>query len=339
MANKAGNRPIDQMRNAARSGRIGADGDNSAIREMIPLGDTMYFVKERGVYAMQLADQIDPDRTNAALPDTQQRILRIGTDDPVVARTLLTANTLFKEAVLGADFPRQKGLRIVLDVLKDIVALAEMRAELETAEAKAREHFQSVRQAHGPFVLPTIGNLKARCDAFAQKAGHVVNALEEMAKLFYPKELTKKWIDFLTALAAERYGADFPFAVWMREARPLLLFVNEMRNMIEHPKPDRHIKINDFKLLPSGQIDPPFMEVVRPDDQPQKATVTLLMRKVADDLVSATEVLMACLCGVNARPFSGISVGVFEFPVEQREFKHQRFYYGTHWGDQIARFG
>ena len=89
------------MRNAARSGPIGAEGA-TAIREMIPLGDTMYFVKERGIYAMQLADQIDPDRTNAALPDTQQRILRIGTDDPVVARTLLTANTLFKEAVLGA---------------------------------------------------------------------------------------------------------------------------------------------------------------------------------------------------------------------------------------------
>ena len=42
----------------------------------------MYFAKERGIYAMQLADQIDPDRTNAALPDTQQRILRIGTDVP-----------------------------------------------------------------------------------------------------------------------------------------------------------------------------------------------------------------------------------------------------------------
>jgi len=338
LANRAGDRPIDKMRDAARSGRIGAEDDNSAIRELIPIGDTMYVAKERGIYAVQLADQIDPDRTNAALPDTQQRILPIGTDDTVVARTLLTANTLFKESVLGADFPRETGLRLVLDVLKDPAALAEMRAELETAEAKAREHFEGVRQARGSFVLPAIGNLKARCDAFAQKAGHVVNELGEMAKLFFPNELTKKWIDSLSALAAERYGADSPFAVWMREARPFLLLVNEMRNMIEHPKPDRHIKINDFKLLPSGQIDPPFVEVVRPDEQPHKATVTLL-GKVADDLVSATEVLMACLCGVNARPFSGISVGVFEFPVEQREFKHQRFYYGTPWGDQIARFG
>jgi hypothetical protein len=63
MANTACDRPIDKMRNAARLGRIGAEGDNSAIREMIPLGNTMYFVKERGIYAMQLADQIDPGIT------------------------------------------------------------------------------------------------------------------------------------------------------------------------------------------------------------------------------------------------------------------------------------
>jgi hypothetical protein len=160
MMNKAGERPIDKMRNAARFGQIGADGDNSAIREMIGIGDTMYVVKERGIYAVQLADQIDPGRTNAALPDTQQCILRIGTDDPLVARTLLTANALFKESVLGTAFPREKGLLRVLDVLKDIVALAEMRTELEAVEARAREHFESVRQARGPFVLPAIGNLE-----------------------------------------------------------------------------------------------------------------------------------------------------------------------------------
>jgi hypothetical protein len=332
-------RPIDRKRDAARSGRIGTEGDVSAIREMIPLGDTMYFVKEHGIYALQLADQIDPGRTNAAIPDTQQCVLRIGSDNPVVARTLLTANTLFKEAVLGVEFPREKALRLTLSMLKDIVALTDMRVDLEAADASAREKFLSERHTPGSLVLPAIGNLEARCDAFAQKAGHIVNALEEIAKFFYPRELAKKWIDSLTALAAERYGTDSTFAVWMRNARPSLLFVNEMRNMIEHPKPDWHIEISDFRLTPSGNIDPPFINVVRPGEEPHKATITMLMKQVVDELVSATEVLIAFLCSVNARPFGGLSVGVVELPLEQREYEHQRFYYGVPWGDGIARFG
>jgi hypothetical protein len=330
-------RPIDKKRDAARSGRIGTEGDVRAIREMIPLGDTMYFVKEHGIYALQLADQIDPGGTNAAIPDTQQCVLRIGSDDPVVARTLLTANTLFKEAVLGEEFPREKALRLTLSMLKDIVALTDMRVDLEPADARVREKFLSERQTPGSLVLPAIGNLEARCDTFAQKAGHIVNALEEVAKFFYP--LAKKLIDSLTALAAERYGTDSTFAVWMRNARPSLLFVNEMRNMIEHPKPDWHIEISDFRLTPSGNIDPPFINVVRPGEEPHKATITLLMNKIVDELVSATEVLIAFLCSANARPFGGRSVGVVELPLEQREYKHQRFYYGVPWGDGIARFG
>ena len=63
------------------------------------------------------------------------------------------------------------------------------------------------------------------------------------------------------------------------------------------------------------------------------------MGKIVDDLVSSTEVLIALLCGVNARPFGGVPVVVFEMPPEQREYKHQRFYYGVPWGDQIVRFG
>jgi hypothetical protein len=48
-------RPIDILRDSAKSGRIGGDDDDSAISDMIPIDDTMYFVKERGIYAMQLA--------------------------------------------------------------------------------------------------------------------------------------------------------------------------------------------------------------------------------------------------------------------------------------------
>jgi hypothetical protein len=192
-----------------------------------------------------------------------------------------------------------------LGLLQDIVAMSGMLTELEAAEASARVLCEAQKPQRNALRLPAIGNLKARCDAFAQKAGHVINTLEEITTLFYGKELTRKWIDSLTTLAAGRYGKDSPFAQYMESARPFLLFVLGMRNMIEHPTPDKHIQVNDFRLLTSGQIAPPAVEVMRPGEDLATATITLLMKKVIDDLVSVSEMLMAHLCSVNVGPVRG----------------------------------
>lgn len=332
-------RPIDVLRNSAKTGRIGGDGDDSAITEMIPIGDKLYFVKERGIYAMQLADQIDPQRTNADIPDTQQKILPIGSNDPLVARTLLTAHTLFNQTLMGASFDRQKGLMLALEVLKNIAALSDMRSSLEAAEAAARASYEPQTPQRGTLRLPSIGDAKSRCDAFAQKAGHVVDALEEMAKLFYGREIASKWIDSLSRIAVERYGPDSPFAEYMRVVGPFLLLVRELRNMIEHPKPDKRITVNDFHLVPSGEIALPSVKIVRPGQETATATITLLMKQWTDDLVSVTEVLLAHLCGAHVQPFAGFPVQVVELPSEQRSHKHQRFYFGHFDGQRIIRMG
>lgn len=332
-------RPIDAQRDSAKSGSIGVDGDDSAITDMIPIGDTLYMIKERGIYGVQLADKIDPGRTNAAIPDTQQRILAIGSIDPLVARTLLTAHTLFNPTILGREFDRENGMRLALDLLKDVAALENMRVEMEAADARARAAFETRDAPAGMLALPSINDLDARCDAFAQKAGHVVGLLEGVAKIFFADELKSKWIDSLIKIATERYGSESALAQYVTNARPFLLFVIGMRNMIEHPKPDTSIRIHNYRLTAAGSIDPPYIEILRPDQEPQKETVVLLMKQVIDDLVSVTEVLTAALCGVAAKPFGGMDVQVVELPLDQRSNKDQRFYYGTLFGDRIVRMG
>lgn len=335
----ADRRPIDVLRDSGKSMQIGNNGDDSAVSEMIPIGDTLYIVKERGIYAMQLADTIDPKRTNAAIPDTQQHILALGWNDPIVARTLLTAHTLFEKKFLGPSFDQEKSLRLALELLKDIAALVAMRVALEEDEGRARASCESQKPEHGSFRVPAIGNLEARRDAFAQKAGHVVNILEAIAKLFYGKELASKWIDSLTVVTAQRYGQDSPFAQYMKDVRPFLLDVLSIRNMIEHPTKDRYVKVSDFRLLTSGEIALPSLEIVRLGKEPATATITWLMKKMTDDLVSVGEVLMAHLCNVNVQPDANRPVQVAELPEDQRSNKHQRFYYVCNVGGQIVRIG
>ena len=75
--------------------QIGTSEDG-ASSVMIDMDSALYVVKERAIYAIQLADQVDPERTNVFVPNTQQRLLSIGSHDPKVARIFLTAYTMFK---------------------------------------------------------------------------------------------------------------------------------------------------------------------------------------------------------------------------------------------------
>jgi hypothetical protein len=325
------------IRDAAFSMQI--DPSAGRISEMIPIGNSLYMVAQHGIYAVQLADQIDPERTNAAIPHVQQQVCAIGADDLPVARILLTAHTLFDQKILGAEFDREKAMGIALNILKDVAALKVMRQNLKSAESNARAQFEAKEKRRGAIDLPAIGDLESRIDAFSQKAGHIVGSLAELTKLCYPTELKQRWIDSLVRLANERYGQDAPLSKFIKDARPFLINVIEMRNMIEHPTPANRVVVHDFRLLPSGKIALPAIEFVRPNQDPEGGTVLLVMSQLIDDLVVVVEMLMAHLAGTHARPFAGIAVGVVELPEDQRANKLQRIYYGTYFGDQLVRMG
>jgi len=93
-----GRRLIDRLRDSAGSMQVGEPKDGQ-VSLMINMGSALHVVMEHAIYAVQLADQVDPERTNAAVPNTQQRILSIGTRDPEVARIFLTAHAMFKSAI------------------------------------------------------------------------------------------------------------------------------------------------------------------------------------------------------------------------------------------------
>ncbi|KAB2920654.1 MAG: hypothetical protein F9K30_16120 [Dechloromonas sp.] len=335
---KANSRPIDEIRNSAMSMKIGAP-DDGTITEMVCVGDRMLVVMERAIHVMQLADSIDPDRNNIAIPNTQQRLLSRGADDPIVAKTLLTAQVLFKKTHLGNDFDEQRGLTLSLDLLKDIATMADMLNATQDAQDTAIGAFEKETKAGRHLMLPAIGDAEARCDAFAQKVGHAVDILRDMACLFYGEALKKKWIDSLSKLTKERYGCEDPFTKFVEAAAPFLLTLREMRNMIEHPKADQHIKVFDFRLLPSGQVMVPSIETIEPGDKSFQAPLTSFMSQVTDDIANVAELLMTYLCNTHVQPFPAFPVQVVELPLEQRSNPLVRMSYGCIQGDQIIRIG
>ncbi len=62
-----GRRLIDRLRDSAGSMQVGEPKDGR-VSLMINMGSALYVVMEHAIYAVQLADQVDPERTNAPCP-------------------------------------------------------------------------------------------------------------------------------------------------------------------------------------------------------------------------------------------------------------------------------
>ncbi len=81
-------RRIDRIRESAGSMNINVPGDDSEITGMLTLGDSLLVVKRKGIYQIKMADEIDPERTNANVPNTVQRLAAFGSDEEFIGKIL-----------------------------------------------------------------------------------------------------------------------------------------------------------------------------------------------------------------------------------------------------------
>ncbi|MDF0497222.1 IS66 family insertion sequence element accessory protein TnpB [Bradyrhizobium yuanmingense] len=81
-----------RIRESAMSMDVGPSGGH--ITGMVKIGERLHTVKTDSISRIMLADEIDPNRTNINVPNSQQEVLDCGSDSPLVAKTLLTGKQL-----------------------------------------------------------------------------------------------------------------------------------------------------------------------------------------------------------------------------------------------------
>lgn len=335
-------RPIDCLRESAKKMEVGTADDSSAITEMIPIGDVLYIVKENGIYAVKLADSIDPKRLNPDIPNTQQRVLICGSASELVARTLLTANILFKKNFLPPTFNCEQAILLSFEALKDIVAMQEIKIAFQMSENSEIDAFNNRQQKQGVLTMPAIGNVLERCKSFFQKADHVSQSLFSIVKLFYGKDVGAKGFDSLANLATRKYGEGDAFARFAKDVVPRLKYIRNVRNSIEHPQPPAQVAvISDFDIRANGEIFPPMIEVTYRGEHYPLVSISLLMADAVDGLSGIFESILAHLCNKHVLCIGGFTTQVVEFPPEQRrqENKHIRFSYGVQINEEVVPAG
>ena len=121
-------RPIDNVRNSALS--ITLPPDTGGITDMCEINGVLHMIGGSAIYRVQLADEIDPERTNIGIPNTHQKVLSYGTEFPYVRQTLMTARRLFKDNLLGPAFDYKTGISLSFEALQDLAAMHDIHKDL-----------------------------------------------------------------------------------------------------------------------------------------------------------------------------------------------------------------
>src|SRR5580704_18522672 len=135
------NRPIDKIRNSGV--RMTLPPDTGGITDMGEINGALHMIGGSAIYRVRLADEIDPQRTNIAIPNTHQKVLSYGTEFPYVRQTLMTARRLFSNNLLGPAFDYKAGINLSFEALQDLAAMNDIRKELRARFDKCEEDLKN----------------------------------------------------------------------------------------------------------------------------------------------------------------------------------------------------
>jgi hypothetical protein len=155
-------RPIDKIRESAGMLEIVDPEDPSGISEMLNISDDRLFViKDRSVYEILLADNIDPDRTNPHIPNSYRKALNCGLSDEDFSRILMMVNHLCDESRLENHIERGFILTSTFRLQERICRIREFIEIIEREQNSCIKSIESAEvEKNKGYRLPQIQNLE-----------------------------------------------------------------------------------------------------------------------------------------------------------------------------------
>lgn len=310
---KRGSRPIDRVRDGAGMLTVGTQTDG-VLTGMIALSDVAFMVKERAIYRLLMADDVDPDRENINIPNSVQLALAAGSDSDLVARTLLTADELFPNTYF-ADAVRREIVLGTVEIAKNLLSALEI---VDALRARVDELSQPVEVKNRAATLPAVGSLEQRVNAFVQAAHSAVQQLYDLPRSFI-KFPPRGWPDNFTEALQSKWGDEHRFAHFTRSTTPFVKFLRNARHCVEHRRGDQRIDARDFHLTKDGRLNRPTVAIVHSATPLDTTDLIEFMTSILDQLIEVIEAMLAHLADAT-RPesFAGLPLTISEVPVDQR---------------------
>jgi hypothetical protein len=293
-------RPIDQKRDSAGMFTVGGPGETAV--EMIVLGGRLLSITTGGVYAAQMADSVDPDRTDINLPNViTQQILGFGSDSPIISRTLVAGRELFQRGYLGSDFDEKAALEIAYEAAQHLAAMADFRVSLERDRERAAAELQG-KPLKGGFKLPVTPNLRSRGESFIRHADQTNQEIKALCDLFFPRsKANKNWSTHVVEVLRPSTSSNKQAEQFVQGAVAHIEAIRDLRNASEHSDETKEITFWDFAMQAGPSIVTPSFAVRHPKTPIERTDLLHFMESVIEVCSGLFEGMAALLCNQSIK--------------------------------------
>jgi len=319
-------RPIDKQREAAITIIVGDDEDSSPIKDSLSTENVFYTIKEKGVYKVQFADDIDPERTNPNIPNLSQKVLSAGDDNEIVARILLTVKCLFDEKnatvnpFVGDLFEKS------IELTRHVLELHEMISSLKEKIIQKEEAFDGREYKPNAFSLPSIPDLDKDLHNILVKADKARDSILSLYRLhFLPEVSQKPFLDKYEAAIQDKLSSEPEIKAGWDDTKKVLKLIRNIRNASEHRREGNQLKLKNFEMQPDGSVNSPILEIEHKDTPIESVSVIDFLDFIGNIILDNAEgsiVTIRCAALLDKNPFNE-QVGFL--PLENRRHPLVRY--------------
>lgn len=228
-----------------------------------------------------------------------QKVSNYGTSTPAVARTFAQGCDILHWFDCPSDqIEDAKGVLLKLQrhLLKCVELQDGLAAETEAALKEAEELRAIQPPGNRASVLPGVGDLQGRAEAFLQAAKLAVAATGELPRPFYGEGFGHNYRSF-AGWAGQQFGADDEFTRVVENWEPFARRIADMRNAVDHPKdvPGGRLVTRNFEIITDeagGNIlSPPAWGLLGEEPHPMLSS----FRHATETIIVVGEVVLARL--------------------------------------------
>ncbi len=99
--------------------------------------------------------------------------------------------------------------------------------------------------------------------------------------------------------------ADHPMVKFIEWMKGKLIPIREVRNSVEHPKPNDKVRFENYTLTMEGEILPPRLFYEKQDSPFPEVSISQFMDAAIDHLTLSFEGTMVHLCDIHAQSSTG----------------------------------
>lgn len=308
----------------SRGGQLDiGDDSEGAIERMVNIGERTFVIKNRGIYELILADDIDPKRTNINVPNMVHKlVLSQGIDSVIVSQIFLTALMFFKKG----SFPEKELSRIwelIVELTKEAINLKKHLTDYYEKERLANEKYNLAKSKGLAPALPTIEDLDTSLKTIFQKGHHMYQIMIELSSTILDKINLSRTGHFATfqTLITNTLGEQHGFSIFLTENLDFMKTILAFRNGLDH-RSSRTVTVQDYQFNPDTSISLPTIRLNAKDAKLSETSVSDYLQ-VMEGIFSFAEVLICHLANISIKQMLGGEIR--EIPEKVRVYKHVRY--------------